>query len=311
MISPQEAMSGTKVAILGATGFIGSAVAQELQRSGAKLFLLGRNEEKLRQLFPLAEVAYYDGSHHIDLSHRLEGSAIIINLIGESVAQRWNREVKEKIRSSRLNSTVFLANNVKKMHVKPQIVLQASAIGYYGNRGDEILDENSPPGTGFLAELAQDWEKAAQPIAEHCPLAILRFGIVLGKNGGFMTRVAPLFRLFLGGHLGSGKQFLSWIHLKDVLGIVRFLIDKRQGGTYNVTSPQPLAAKEFFRELGKAIHRPSWLHAPEFVLHLLYGEMAKEVLLSGQRVLPLALQQKGYSFRFPILPLAIHSLLHE
>lgn len=300
-----------KVAILGASGFLGKAIALDFQKQGAKLLLFGRNIENLKKNFPQSETHYYEASVDSNLASKLENIDVVINLVGENIAQRWTKEIKEKIRLSRVLSARDLANTIAKMKKKPQVVIQASAVGYYGDRGEEILDENSKAGNNFLAQVAQEWEKAIQPVGDHCHLLILRLGIVLGKNGGLISKVAPLFRIFLGGHLGSGRQYISWIHEKDVREIIKFLITRKESGIFNVTSPQSLPAKEFFREFGKALERPSWLHAPAFVLQALYGEMAREVLLSSQRVLPLALQQRGYSFHFPFLRLAIHNLIQE
>ncbi len=187
-------------------------------------------------------------------------------------------------------------------------MLQASAIGIYGNRGAEILTEAAKAGTGFLAEVGQQWE-AAIALPRTTKLAILRIGVVLGAGGGFLEKVVPLFKLFAGGHLGSGRQYISWIHLDDVIGAMLFLLKKQQGGIYNLTAPQPITARELFRELGQTLKRPSWLHAPGFALKLLYGEMAGEVLLGGQKVLPVALQQAGYKFRYPEIQTALKSLL--
>jgi len=200
---------------------------------------------------------------------------------------------------------------VEKSKSKPNVVVQASGIGYYGNRGDEILDESSSPGSGFLVEVAKQWEKTTEKVkflgVRHI---IIRTGVVLGKDGGFLPRVLLPFRLFVGGHLGSGKQWIPWIHIQDEAKAIRFLIEKEDlKGVFNLTSPNPLVSKDFFKILGKVIKRPSWLHIPGFFLRLFLGQMAEELILSGQRALPKRLLESGYEFLYSDLESALKEIL--
>jgi hypothetical protein len=197
------------------------------------------------------------------------------------------------------------------MSTKPRVVIQASGIGYYGNCGDELLDENSSSGTGFLADVARDWEHStAQVEAMRIRHVIIRTGIVLGPDGGFLSRVLLPFRLFMGGHMGSGRQWLSWIHIKDEVDAMCFLLEKPElHGPFNLCSPNPLVARDFFRALGKTMGRPSWLAVPGFALRSMFGQMAAELILSGQRALPKRLLEAGFTFRYPEAEMALRDIL--
>jgi uncharacterized protein (TIGR01777 family) len=194
---------------------------------------------------------------------------------------------------------------------KPRALIQASGIGYYGNRGDELLDEASTAGTGFLSDVALKWEKSTEPVeALGVRRAIIRTGIVLGRNGGFLSRVLLPFKLFMGGYMGSGRQWLSWIHMEDEVGAICFLLEREDArGAFNLSAPQPLTAKDFFHEVGNALGRPSWLPVPGFALHMALGEMADELILYGQRALPKRLLETGYAFHYPSARKALVNLL--
>ncbi|MHC4061794.1 MAG: TIGR01777 family oxidoreductase, partial [Planctomycetota bacterium] len=189
---------------------------------------------------------------------------------------------------------------IRQTEHKPNLVIQASAVGYYGTRGDEILYEDSPSGAGFLADVSKQWEQTIQPLANSpTRLAVIRLGPVLGAEGGMMQKLLPAFRLFLGGHPGSGKQWLSWIHIDDVTSAIRFLIENPAlRGVFNLTSPHPAPSRDFYRLLGKLMHRPALLPLPVCLLKVLMGQMAEELLLSSLRVLPNKLLQAGYRFKY-------------
>jgi hypothetical protein len=240
----------------------------------------------------------------------IEGAAAVVNLAGENVAAalRWSTQKKARILDSRLAAGRAVTRAVGAASQKPAALIQASAIGYYGSCGDRIIDESHPSGSGFLAGVARQWEDSVADIDTRVRCVLIRTGIVLGA-GGFLKRTALPFRFFAGGHPGSGAQWLSWIHLKDEVGAIRFLIEHEScEGPFNLTAPQPLQARDFFRCLGRVMHRPSWAPVPSVVLRLLFGLMAKELILSSQRVMPARLMESGYSFVYPELEPALESI---
>jgi uncharacterized protein (TIGR01777 family) len=235
----------------------------------------------------------------------------VVNLAGEPIAgKRWSPAQKSRIRESRLEATRRLVSAIAASVKKPGVLVNASAIGYYGPGGDEVLTERDPAGEGFLAEVCQAWEAEAQQ-AE--PLGVrvvrLRIGLVLGMGGGALAKMVPPFRFFLGGPLGSGRQWVSWIHQLDAAGLIAWVLTHPEvSGAVNATAPQPVTMREFCATLGRVMHRPSWAPVPAAALRLLVGEMA-DLLLTGQRVLPAAAQSSGYAFRFPRLLPALEACL--
>jgi uncharacterized protein (TIGR01777 family) len=300
------------VVITGATGFIGSALCRELHKD-CNIVALSRDPEKAKQaLGSMAAVTQWNAKTLDGWERTVDGASAIINLAGENIASgRWNESKKNKILQSRLDATQAIVNAVNRAEAKPNVLIQASAIGYYGNRGDQILDESSPSGTGFLADVCKQWEQTVHPLTDSTTrLAIIRPGAVLGAEGGLMPRVLSAFRLFLGGYPGSGEQYLSWIHIGDVAGVVRFLIDHDDcRGVFNLTAPNPTMAKDFSDVLGRLMHRPSSLPVPAAVLTTMLGEMAAELLLSSQRVIPARLLQAGYKFKFPDAESALENII--
>jgi len=233
----------------------------------------------------------------------------VIHLAGEPVAQRWTAAARQRIRDSRVNGTRNLVNALSLLSRRPSVLVSASAIGYYGPRGDEILDENSPPGSGFLASVSMEWEQAAFAAeALGIRVAVVRIGVVLG-HGGALARMLLPFRFGLGGRMGSGKQWMSWIHVQDMIGLILFtLANPALRGPVNATAPNPVTNSDFTRELARALHRPAVLFVPGFALELAMGEMAT-VVLTGQRVVPRAAQAAGFPFRYVDLAPALTSLL--
>ena len=298
-----------RVMITGATGFIGRALCVALHRD-YDIIALSRRVDRARQsIGHIATVVGWDAKTPAGWKDQAEDASAIINLAGENVGSgRWNEKRKSRILQSRLDSTGAVIDAVKELENKPNVVILASAIGYYGSRRDEQLDETSKPGEGFLANVCQQVESRAEEIESlgvRC--IILRTGIVLGQNGGALAKLAQPFRFFLGGHLGSGDQWFSWISLDDEISAIRFLMEHEPlRGAFNLTAPQPVTMKEFCATLGKVLHRPSWMHVPAFILRLALGEMADGMLLSGQRVLPKRLLDAGFEFRYPEVEKALN-----
>jgi uncharacterized protein (TIGR01777 family) len=304
-----------RIIITGATGFIGRALCRKLVEGGYEVVALSRNPEKGSESLPnQVRIVNWDAKTGEGWADYADGAYAIINLAGESIASgRWTQQKKRRILESRLNAGEAVLQAVERVESKPKVVIQASGVGIYGNRDDEILDEFSPAGSGFLVEVAKQWEQSTKKVE---PMGvrqvIIRTGVVLGAGGGFLSRVLLPFRLLLGGRLGSGKQWIPWIHIDDEIGAIVFLMEKENlQGVFNLTPPNPLTSKEFFRFLGKAMRRPSWLPVPGFVLRVFLGEMAKELILSGQRAVPKRLLDSGYEFEYPDAEPALREILNS
>ena len=275
------------IAMTGASGFIGKAAVERLRASGHEV-----RPVKLR-----------DGD-------TLPECDAVIHLAGEPVAQRWTPEAKQRIRESRIEGTRRVVEQAGLLHRAPLVFLSGSAIGIYGSRGDEVLSESSAPGSGFLAEVCVEWEKAAdEALTLGTRVVKLRTGVVLGRGGGALARMLRPFRMGVGGKLGSGRQWMSWIHLADLIGLIEFAIaDTKVSGPLNGTAPNPATNAELTRGLAGELHRPAILPAPAFGLKLMFGEMAS-VLLDSQRVLPRVALDRGYRFRYPELLPALRSVV--
>lgn len=245
---------------------------------------------------------------------KINGEAdAVVHLAGENIAQRWNEKSKERIYQSRVRGTHWLSEALAKLPHRPKVLICASGSAYYGNRGDEILDEHSAAGAGFLARLVQHWEAAAEPArAAGIRVVHLRIGLVLHPKGGAMAKMLPLFRMGLAGKLGSGKHYWSWIALPDMLRAVEFLLNNsRVSGAVNMVGPTPVTNEEFTKTLGTVLHRPTFFAAPPFALRLMVGEMADEALLTSFRILPRRLHEAGFSFEHPELKPALEFLLND
>ena len=241
----------------------------------------------------------------------LEGVDVVINLAGEPVAERWTKEHKRGIRDSRVNGTAALARAMAGLSKRPAVFVNAAAVGYYGDTEDRIVDESSPPGQGFLATVAVEWEDAAKPAQQAGVRTVLaRFGGIQHPSGGMLGRLLPPFQVGGGGRLGDGKQWISWISMTDCLRAIRFLMDAASlSGPVNVVAPNPVTNEEFGKTLGHVIHRPALVHAPAFVVRAMFGEMAEEILLAGQRVIPRKLLDAGFEFEHPTLEEALRAEL--
>lgn len=300
-----------RVLITGGSGLIGGALARDLAGSH-DVVVLTRDPARATGLPPKIRAVRWDGVTAEGWGELAEGpDTAIVHLAGESIADgRWTAERKRRIVDSRVRSSAAVAAAIERTKVKPRVLLQGSAVGYYGPCGDEVVAEDHPPGSGFLARVCLEWEQTTAGVESlGVRRAILRTGIVLSKQGGALAKMALPFKLFAGGPLGSGRQWVPWIHLADEVGAIRFLLENEAGkGPFNLTAPEPVRNRDLGRDLGNALHRPSLLPTPGFALHLVLGEMAGMVL-EGQRAVPRALQSLGYAFRFPELPAALRDLL--
>lgn len=288
----------TTYAITGATGFVGSALTASLMQDGHQVVRIGRGSGHASPVPRLRTVTWDPAAGRLDPAG-LEGTDAVIHLAGENVAGgRWTAARKDAIRASRVQGTSLVARTLAGMQHKPSVLVSASAIGIYGNRGDATLDESADLASDFLGTVARDWEAATAPAAEAGIRVVhARIGIVLGWGGGALARMRLPFLLGLGGPLGNGRQYMSWISLTDVVRALRHCADDRAvRGPVNLTAPQPVTNREFTRTLGRVLHRPAILPAPAFALRLLLGEMGEALLLGGQRVLPAALQASGFRF---------------
>ncbi len=295
-----------KVAITGASGMVGTALTKKLRAEGDEVVAYVRTV----RAGETGKYLWNPDAGTIDQAG-LSGADAVVNLAGENIAaKRWTPEQKEKIRTSRVKGTTLLAQTIAGMTSKPEVFVSASAIGLYGDRGDEMLTENSAPGTGFLAEVCKEWEQSTKA-AEASGVRIVwaRLGVVLSKNGGALQKMLPIFQLGGGGIIGSGKQFMSWVTLDDVVNALIFAIkNKTVTGAINIVAPNSVRNSEFTDALGHALHRPAVLPLPAFAAKIIMGEMADELLLSSARVEPLALEGNKFGFEFPNLAGA---LLHE
>ena len=299
-----------KIVLTGGAGFIGRAMAQAWTGQH-QVIVLSRDVEGARQRLPESVACvHWDGQTLGEWTEVLDSADVLVNLAGENIAQRWTPAVKVRLHQSRLQPTRLLIEAIATLRQPPATMLQASAIGFYDQNPALEADENSPPGVGFLAELCKEWEAAACAAeSREVRLCWMRIGIVLGKGGGALEKMLPAFRVGVGGPIGSGKQWLSWIHIDDVVGAAHFLMERpKLSGAFNFTAPNPVTMHEFAHTLGRILRRPARLRVPAFALKIMLGEMA-ESLLQGARVLPRRLLQAGYPFRYPELESALRAVL--
>ncbi len=296
-----------KILISGSHGFIGSAVHNRLQQADHTLQRLIRPKQIAH-----SDEVFWDYTDNYINHTRLKDIDAVIHLAGENIFGRWSETKKHEIYESRVRATEFLCKNLIGLEPKPAVLLCASAVGNYGNRGDEELDETALAGNGFLAGVCQGWEDVTGIAAEAGIRVVnLRFGVVLGKNGGVMAKMLPAFKMGAGGPLGNGKQWLSWISLDDAVGAIEFALScKNLKGPVNIVSPQPLRNKDFTHVLGKALHRPELLPIPRTMLHTMFGQFADETLLASTKAIPVKLTEAGFTFQHPDLPSALVSILN-
>ncbi|MGZ4807883.1 MAG: TIGR01777 family oxidoreductase [Thermoanaerobaculia bacterium] len=286
-----------KIVISGGTGFLGGPLVKRLQSRG-DIVVLTRKPAQLSG----ARAVEWHPPQSGPWTREVSGADVVINLAGENVGEgRWTEERKRRLESSRLDATAALVSAMPTGPAKKRTFISASAVGFYGSdRGDEVLDESSMRGNDFLSGLTEKWEAAAREAEPIARLVIARLGVVLGKDGGALAKMLLPFKLGAGGRIGSGGQWMSWIDRDDVLRFLEWAIDDEHvRGVYNVTSPEPVRNRDFVRALGRALHRPTILPVPSFALRLLFGEMANETVLGGQRVLPKRAMSEGFQFTHP------------
>ncbi len=318
-----------RIVITGGSGLIGRAVTRELVDAGWEVVWLSRRPQRLQNLPNGVSAEAWDARTSHGWGPMLDGDTAILNLAGENVAggvwprNRWTAGRKRRIRDSRLDAGRAVSEAITKAKKKPCVLLQASAVGYYGPRGDETITETAEPGDDFLARVCVDWEASTAGVArgeaeeDGVRRVVLRIGVVLSPDGGAFPKLLQPVKLGVGGPLGNGRQWMPWIHIDDIAGAIRFLLedgsfleDTGVSGPYNLTAPAPERNRDLTRTLGRVVRRPTVLPAPAFGLRLLLGDMA-DVLLTGQRAVPARLQQAGYAFRFPELEPALRDLVRD
>jgi uncharacterized protein (TIGR01777 family) len=290
-----------KIVIFGGSGYIGRRIAKRFKDLGYRVLISSRDKQKLKD-FNDFEFFYWDVNNQSLLSSILEDANIIINLIGEPIFQRFTKKAKERIWNSRILSNQKIVEEILKTRYQDKVFISASAIGYYGNRGDEILTEDSSPGTDFLAELCQNWEKAVFPLSEHnVRTIILRFGIVLGKNSQIIKNTLPLFQKGLEINFTNGKEWVSWVHIDDIVKAVEFLVGSDVDGVFNITSPNPCLREDFNKAFWNNLNKKPKLkiNLPKFFAYLIFGrELTNYLITSSQKVLPKRLLNLGFNFTY-------------
>jgi uncharacterized protein (TIGR01777 family) len=303
-----------RVAVTGGTGTVGSGLVEALQREGHEVLLLSRRARSLPGGVPAAPWPAAAGSGDSGWCRVLEGVDAVVHLAGEPIAaRRWTSAQKARILQSRVTGTAVLVEGLQKVQRRPRVLVSASAVGFYGPGGDAEITEDAPPGSDFLARVCVRWEEeAARAEAVGVRVAMVRFGMVLSPRGGALPRLITPYRLFLGGPLGSGRQWVAWIHEGDAVGLIRFLLAREDArGPFNATSPQGVTQRDFSRSLGRCLGRPAWLPVPAVALRLALGEMAETTLLAGQRAVPARALAAGYTFRHPELEGALRAILQR
>lgn len=298
-----------KILVSGSHGLVGKALIHSLTTDGHEVLKLVRGA----RAFGAPEIEWHPNQGQLDAEH-LEGLEVVVHLAGESIASgRWTEGKKRAIRESRVKGTSLLSEVLARLSRPPSVFISASAIGYYGNRGDELLTEESAPGNDFLSSVCVEWENVTKAAMEKGIRTIhARFGIILDANGGALAQMLGPFRMGIGGRVGSGKQWMSWIALEDVVNGLKFLIaDKPVHGPVNFVAPNPVTNDEFTKTLGRVLSRPTLIPVPAFAARLAFGELADALLLSSQRVEPSVLEDKGFLFSWPTLEPALRHVLDK
>lgn len=290
------------ILITGGSGFIGKNLSKDLFLRGHKIIVLSRKPSNID--------ANYRAVKSLDEFSDDDVIDVVVNLAGAPIDRRWTKSYKEEIISSRIGITQDIYHLIKRLKTKPQKVLNASAIGYYGYHEDNIeLVEESAPIDSFSHQVCKLWEQEAYKIEEFVPVCILRFGVVLGASGGLIKKMLPIFKLGLGGRIGDGSQYMSWVHIEDLVSVCRFLLVSEKRGVFNVTAPESVSNADFVRIFGETLNRFSFVHLPSIFIKIVYGEMGEELLLNSQRVLPKRLQKNGFSFQYPTLSSALKNII--
>ena len=291
----EKGANGLRIIIFGGSGFVGQHLAKRLLAYGYEVWIPTRGLHSVSY----GQAISYQPDQVSTLLAKLESPYAIVNLAGESInAGRWSVKRKESILRSRIQVTQAIVQAIETSQLKPEVLVNASAIGYYGYSETDSFTETAPRGNGFLSEVTSEWERVASQASGHTRVVLTRLGVVLGTNGGALPRMVLPYYFYIGGRVGSGKQWLSWIHIDDVTGIIEHCLrDQTIHGPVNLTAPEPVTMDEFGRMIGHVLHRPHWLPVPSLALTFLLGEMA-EIVLQGQRVLPQVMQDHGYTFAY-------------
>lgn len=299
-----------RILVSGSHGMVGSTLIDSYRQKGENVGRLLR-QASLPSSTSGEDMVWNSISGQID-KNRMEGLDAVVHLAGESIASgRWNKTKKDRIRNSRVGPTRFLSETLSHLHRPPRVLVCASAIGFYGNRGTEMLTEESASGFGFLSEVCREWEEATR-VAQNNGIRVvhLRFGIILSSKGGALAQMLTPFKLGVGGKLGNGSQIMSWVDLEDVISVIHFVIEKPDlKGAVNVVSPNPVSNLEFTKTLGRVLNRPTIFPVPKAAARLAFGEMADALLLSSARVVPQKLLTHGFQFQFPLLDNSLQHLL--
>ncbi|KJS46813.1 TIGR01777 family oxidoreductase [Desulfosporosinus sp. BICA1-9] len=301
------------VLIFGGTGFVGRNLIGELLKNGYQVYVVTRNPQKTASSFEnKVKVIEWDNVSPLSSIYELQQTDVVINLAGESIGnRRWINSVKEEILASRIRTTRAIVTAINNGTIQPKVLINASAVGYYGPREDDELTESDEVGQDFLAQVCRDWEKEAYKVQNNLTRVVtIRIGVVLG-NEGALNRMAFPFKLYIGGPMGTGNQWLSWIHIQDLSRMIRFIIDHQElTGPINAVTPEPVRMKDFCKTLGEVLNRPSWLPVPEILLKIVLGQMA-EMLLHGQRVVPKKILSANFEYRFSKLRAALEDALEN
>nr|CAD1830424.1 unnamed protein product [Ananas comosus var. bracteatus] len=301
------------VSITGATGFIGQRLVQKLLADDHKVRVLTRSRAKARLVFPAEKFPEILIAEEEEWEKCIQGSNGVVNLAGMPISTRWSSEIKKEIKKSRINVTSKIVGSINRTNpdFRPSVLVSATAIGYYGTSETHSFDETSPSGNDYLSEVCREWEARASEVDNNVRLVLIRIGIVLGKDGGALAKMIPLFMMFAGGPLGSGKQWFSWIHLDDLVNLIcEALTNPSYKGVINGTAPNPVRLSQMCDHLGQVIGRPSWLPVPDFALKVVLGEGAS-VVLEGQKVLPVRAKELGFSFQYPYVKEALKAIVKE
>ncbi|XP_031284978.1 epimerase family protein SDR39U1 homolog, chloroplastic [Pistacia vera] len=299
------------VSVTGATGFIGKRLVERLQADNHQVRVLTRSRFKAQLIFPARVFPGLVIAEEPEWKDCIQGSTAVVNLAGMPISTRWSSEIKKEIKGSRVRVTSKVVEliNGSPEGVRPSVLVSATAVGYYGSSETQVFDEGSPSGNDYLAEVCREWEGTALKVNKDVRLALIRIGVVLGKDGGALAKMIPLFMMFAGGPLGSGKQWFSWIHLDDIVNLIyEALSNPSYQGVINGTAPNPVRLSEMCDHLGNVMGRPSWLPVPDFALKAVLGEGAT-VVLDGQRVVPAKAKELGFSFKYPYVKDALKAIL--
>ncbi|CAM8907109.1 unnamed protein product [Rhodiola kirilowii] len=299
------------VSVTGATGFIGQHLVKKLQADDHQVRVLTRTRSKALVIFPAKEYPGVIVAEEKEWKDCIQASNAVVNLAGLPISTRWSSEIKKEIKQSRLRVTSKVVDliNSSPEAVRPSVLVSATAVGYYGTSETQVFDERSPSGNDYLAEVCREWEGEALKVNKDVRLALIRIGVVLGKEGGALAKMIPLFMMFAGGPLGSGEQWFSWIHVDDIVNLIYEAIrNPSYEGVINGTAPNPVRLGEMCDHLGKVMGRPSWLPVPDFALKAVLGEGAS-VVLEGQKVIPARAKELGFKFKYPYVRDALMSIL--